>query len=154
MAQYEISATPLIKASDEIFVIANSICALREQYDDILSGLPECLYDTRQQLASNSGAIEEIGLCVKSLGQTLEAVVEIYAQAEQNALNDDDSIISQQVTAAVIAPQLITPAPVTPRPLAGNTHGVLLSSGLVLPDWIQAAVLEYYGQPQLDMSWD
>jgi len=131
MAQYEIYIAPLIEATDTIRSIADSLGTVEGRLADILSDMPECLSVVRQQVAHDCGAVGELSVRAKELSQTLYEISEIYAQAERSIFNVGDK------TKQAAAPVSVSP------PVIYRARGVFLPGSLLMPDWLQLAVLKY-----------
>ena len=132
MAQYEISVTPSIEASDAFYSLSSDFGELQEQLDNILSELPENHYASQKQIAVIRGAVEGLGSYSKRLGRALLEITEVYSQAERSALGSYNSL------------EKLSPPPDASKPtIVHNTQSVFLFGNLLLPDWLQSAVLKY-----------
>ena len=136
MAQYEITAAPMIEAGETLSSIADALGKLHEQLSGIASDMPEVLRDVRQQITAQSSAIEDHSSDAKKLGHTLQEITEIYARAEQTSLGEDDQPERNQSTPN-------TPQNAQPPPIIHKTHRILLTSEILIPDWLQAATIKY-----------
>ena len=132
MAWYDISTDLLAEAGEKIQSFADDLSALRERLDGILFDLPEdnSIFLQQKQI---SGNLLDVYVYAGALGHTLFEIMEIYAGAERSAFAGD-----------VYAAEKIEPPPkATPPPIIRQSRGVLLFGDLIMPDWLQAAVLKY-----------
>jgi len=137
MAQYDISIMPLIEAADTFRSIAGDLSAVQARLYRMLSDLPGTMGKYRQQIATESAAIDDLCSHIRKLGIALLEITEIYLQAERMALSDggDDNTARQPARQAPHIPQS--------PPILHRSNGVLLSGNLVMSDWLQLAVLKY-----------
>ena len=129
MAQYEFSRTPLTEAGDAFFALSGDLYTAIERLEGVFHDLPEVLRDFRRQINAECGVLEDLCGDARKLGETLRGVVEIYTRAERSALDGSDHGAEQRAAARMPAVQ--------------ETRGVLLFGDLLLPDWLQAAVIQY-----------
>ena len=131
MAKYEIHITPLTEAADSIHSIADDLYAVQGRLSSILSEMPECLRGLREQISFDCGAIGDLHFDAKKLSQALLEISEIYEKAERSVFNTDDN-----------TKQSAAPANV-PLPIIYRVQGFFIPGSLILPDWLQVAVLKY-----------
>ena len=132
MAQYEIFVTPSIEAGNTFHSLSGDFRELQEQLDGILSELPENHYGSKQQIAAISGGVGDLSSYAEKLGQVFLEIIEVYSQAEHSALNGKDNLEK-----SVLPPSALKPS------IVHNTQSVFLFGNLLLPDWLQSAVLKY-----------
>jgi len=132
MAQYEIISTPLLDAADTFFLLADGLSKIQQQLCGVLSSLPGSLSDFQQQVALECDTLDKLSSYANQLGQTLIEIIEVYAQAEQTALCGVGQVKQRPMTPLTLSP-----------PIIRKTYGVFLSSDLILPDWLQSAVMKY-----------
>jgi len=138
MGQYEVTPALLKEAADVIRLIADGLGAVRDQLGGALSGLNESMPDARRQMAISCEAAGDLRLSAERLEQTLREATEAYTRAEMSA----SDYLSETGQDAKAGRQPAAQAARLPAVVRKN-YGVLLSSDLVMPDWLQAAVLKY-----------
>jgi len=137
MARYEITSAPLAAASDRLDSLAGGLTAAQEQLGDILPNLSENMHAIRRQVAAERDNIGNLLSYADILGRTLQNIVEIYAKAERLTFGDNDKADPKQQQ---------PPTQQHPLPITRKTYGVTLSSAIIMPDWLQAAVVKYIGR--------
>ena len=135
MAWYEVSTEQLAKAGDKIVSFAGDLDVFQEKLGVILSELPEKLGDF-QKHKKIAAELMDMSASANRLGQTLTETAEIYSHAERTAFADDGYAKPDH------APQP-PPAPRRKMPTIRQPQSVLLFGDLIMPDWLQAAVLRY-----------
>jgi len=139
MAQYEIYALPLIESGNMLCALADDLKEAEGRLDAILGDLSESLHGLRKQICAERGKIAEISACAKELGRALLEITDVYAQAERYFSGGGEY---SDLNAATL--------PTPPAPIVHRTNAVLMFSKLVLPDWLQTAVIRYeQSQPGL-----
>ena len=135
MARYEVSTDRLSEAGDIIISFADDLSGMRERFDGVLLELPDVLnsFNIHKKI---SGDILDISVLSKGLGRTLKEIADVYCQAEQSAFGAGDCAILEQRPQPQIAPAMQPPA-------IRQTQSVFLFGDLIMPDWLQAAVLRY-----------
>ena len=134
MAWYEVSTAPLTEAGEQIQSFANDLDAAQEKLYRIFSELPENLRALKQQ-RHITGGMKDLCVYAGSIARTLFGITEIYTNAERSALGGGDYAEdkqAKQTSKAAKPPQIIQ-----------KTNGVLLFGDLIMPDWLQAAVIKY-----------
>ena len=131
MAWYEISAAPLADAGDKIQSFANDLTAIRERLESLFSGLQGSLRGFQQQ-KNISSKISELCISGGNIGRKLTEITEIYANAERLVFDGEDSAGEKHALSPGAAP-----------PIIKSSSSVLLFNDLIMPDWLQAAVIKY-----------
>jgi len=133
MAKYEVSTGPLGIAGDSFSSLATELGTAQERLGAVLSGWPEGLPELRRQLATTSDSISDASRGAQDMARALWEISEIYSQAERCAFNDHAQ--ASPLHAAILQPALL--------PQLRESSGLLFPGELVLPDWLQMAVLRY-----------
>ena len=149
MAKYDFSSAPLIEAGEAFRLLAGSLDAIRERLGGVRSDLTGNMPGIGRRISAELEAIADLRLSADKAGRTLLEIVEIYARAEQAAFGGFDEIGPAGGAAfggfgqTGRTGQRQTMKPGSATPVIRRTHGVFLSDALILPDWLQAAVLKY-----------
>ena len=135
MAWYEISTARIAEAGEDITSFVEALCVLRERLDGIIFELPGDSHIIRQQ-KQISGRLKDISSNAKDAARTLSEITDIYSDAERRAFGGD---VKHNKTTADQTPR---PSAAPPR-IARKSSRVTLFSDLIMPDWLQAAVIKY-----------
>jgi len=133
MARYEIHASRLAAAEENLLSLADRLRFLSERIDGIQFELPDDphLVQKKKQI---SCSVKDICLSVKNIGRTLTEITAVYANAERCAFGDDD----------VTGRRVQTDMKILRQPSVVRQSGnVLLFGDLIMPDWLQAAVIKF-----------
>ena len=134
MAQYEVRVKSLTNASDKIRSLAVNLKRTQEQLDNVRARLPAGFTGTKQQVSSTIDSVRRLNSDTGKMAQTLQEIASIYKKAEQSAIGDI------KITST---PGLKSTTPLRLKQNTEGAQGVLFLSNLVLPDWLQLAVLKY-----------
>ena len=133
MAQYRVNTGSLNEVSEDLLILAGDFRRLSDELESVFSKLPEDFYGFRRQLIRGKESVSEITRHTRGIGMVLYEVADHYTRAERSALNgynrDLNLLASNQ-------------KPVT-IPNIRNSSGAVLFERTVLPNWLQAAVLEF-----------
>ncbi|MCL2820292.1 MAG: hypothetical protein FWD38_05615 [Oscillospiraceae bacterium] len=134
MSQYEISIIPINEASDKINLLVNRISEVSERLHGVQIDLPSSFNDIKRQINVRIESVDKHKSQTAKLSQALKEVSDIYKRAEQTAISSD---VNENNTAGTpgIAYKL--------QRRANSGQGVILSRRLIMPDWLQMAVVEY-----------
>lgn len=132
MAKYEVNTSQLLDAAIVLGSVSGDLKQLRVRMDGIFAAIPRSVTDTRPQASAVSGAIEDLSVVGNKLRSTLEDAAEIYSQAEKSEMGSFDGThqLPREITGLL-------------PPIAPRNSGVLFKSNLVLPKWLQVALLRY-----------
>ena len=130
MAQYEVSAKGLYQAGDDFADAAGQMEAAGERLASVLSGLDECLTEFRKPLIRERDAVRDLSGMSREMGRTLHEIAQVYTQAERSVFEAG----SGGIESAAAPPK---------TPIIRKNPALLLFGDLVIPDWLQLAVLRY-----------
>jgi hypothetical protein len=100
------------------------------ELDAILAAWPEGLDILRARLAESADTVRSIASDTKNMGRVMQAAADIYANADRACFNRPPE------------GGLTGPPSAVPR-VRAPAAGVYFMGGLVMQDWLQAAVLNY-----------
>ena len=128
---YEVSIKKLSEIGGELESFSNDLTGLQESFNSILAGFPIGLDEMRRRISVTGASVSEITLASKRLRTTLADIADVYALAERDAMGSADN--------KTIAPktQLSTPK------IVDTKNSVMLTGSIVMPHWLQVAVLKY-----------
>ena len=133
MAEYRVNTGLLNEAGEDTKLLAAELDRYAERISSVITGLPEGFEAVRRSLTVTNERIYDRAGQARKLNRTLYEVIEVYSQAERNAMDADHRNInttgaSRQVTAL---------------PKIRSSTGAVMFKNTVLPNWLQMAVLEY-----------
>jgi hypothetical protein len=134
VAQYEVKIKALNNASERLNSLANSIMKVHGQLDAVRAGLPSGFNATKQQISKTIESVSRSRSNTGKMGQTLQEITDIYKRAEQTAFDTIEKTDKQ-------TQKQNTPLRLRPQP--EKSQGVIFLNNLILPDWLQSAVLKY-----------
>ena len=134
MAQYVVKIKQLRSLSERMISLEKNIVRVREQLDTIHADLPSGFISTKQQISATIESVRRSSKHTEEMRKVLQNVAEVYGKAEQKAIYIPDSTEKN-----VKKPN--TPLRLRVRP--EKSQGVFFRSNLILPDWLQLAVLKY-----------
>jgi chromosome segregation ATPase len=136
MAQYEIKVKPLADVGDRLNALTANMRKVQEQLDTVRTDMPKGFDNSKQQISATFESVSSLGKRIERMNNTLQEVTRIYKSAEQAAFND---IGNKEIANVKVKPN----TPLRLRPQTEVSQGVVFLSDLVLPDWLQMAVLRY-----------
>ena len=148
MAQYEIHMSHLFEAGAEFKKLADGLDEITQRMEKVICALKdESIPELRQRLVNEKYTISNVSVCSNRIGQTLKDISGIYARAEDysfsgrpsvsgnpNVFGSPDSLDNDELT----FPSVSATTPDITKP-----SGLLLFGDLVIPDWVQIAVIKY-----------
>jgi len=133
MARYKATPQTLSEAGDALLLVTNNLLNLEQQIGDT----PRITKPRDLQIATNKmrQMVERMAAEARKLGNTLHDTADIYIRAEKAAFPDahrgNPGRGAHQNNAAL------------PTIRAPESGGVVFSSAIIAPDWLQVAALKY-----------
>ena len=133
MAEYNVSTGALCEAGDCFSALAAELDSAHERLDAVLAALPENLLDLRKHLAGAGDSVSEASKKARGFGRALWEISEIYSRAEGAAFAERNEGAGAQTEDM----RSNTPPPIR------TPSGVSLFGDLIMPEWLQVAVMKY-----------
>jgi len=136
MAQYEVATKALLDAGEQFESALSQLNNLTMRLEATLADWPEALPDLREALAKEIDGVHKLSADTRNVSRTLYEIVDIYTDAERTAFHPQASTGSGDMHAA---PAINTATP----PAIRDNPALLLFGEIVMPEWLQMAVLRY-----------
>jgi hypothetical protein len=130
--EYDIRIVPLTGASEKLNSLNIELGKVQAQFDSVINNLQSALQSERGKISSLSKSVGEASSNAGRMKQTLCSITEVYGKAEQTVFNNIND-----------AGRANQKSPMQIKPPAATSPGVVFSSDLILPDWLQAAVIKF-----------
>jgi len=133
MAQYEVFTNRLNRPIDGFASLSAELDSIYRRLDAISVNLDVNMHEIKRPLLALSKSISGTSRDARRASDTLLEVSRIYGKAERSAFGDHAS--GNQTRSAGLSAD-------TP-PQISKTSRVLMFGDVLLPEWLQSAVLEY-----------
>ena len=133
MAQYEVHIPRLCESGENFKMLAVGLDSISRRMENVITALQkESLLKVKKQLITEKDSILKTAAHANTMGRMLLEISDIYALAEKTAFSDAVPVqVQQRQEFPVVTPNIIKPV------------GLLLFGELLLPDWIQMAIIKY-----------
>lgn len=146
MPWYDVKTNKITEASAELLSVGRSLDMIRQQLDNITIQQAPTLAVFHRKKQTSSNNLRDASQTAKNFGKTLSEIADIYYSAERAAFIDEEKPASNQTSEQSPARQPAAAQPTTPPiavPTIRQSNAVLFSGSLIVPDWLQSAVLRF-----------